>query len=552
MKRVLSFIMLVLILCTIFVSCQKKQEVFSSSPEASAATSVYMYNFNSDRVVYEKESGRSLRPGSLAQLMTAMVVMDSSDNVQKPVESTQYSFGGIEGKALPNANIHEGETYTIDELLTAILVESNYDAANLLAWHFGGGNTEVFVEMMNQKAKEIGMDATEFANAHGAFDSEKPQSTTAGDVFKMTKYFVENYPSLYNKCTMSGYNIPARTGQNEIKLRNENMLTVSNLNSDYYDQRVKNIKYSTYKGMDEPYENLVTCVEDESGMRYLVVVMHSPYLGMPAESERVRIPGEDLGVIGSDPLDAVPDDDTELSEGEDGIVVDSEPIGASVESQTVSSSSSEEASSGDEESSSATSGESNSSESTPQPFVPEPKVPYAFEDTKMLIDWAFDTFKLVKQTEADNLLKLKLSDGVDKTQIRVGLSKKPKDFLPPGEEASEVIYLCQTHPFLKGEVKKGDIVGIATPLGVVDKHENQLQPVNLIALENSTDSMAGMLVLRFFVVLLIIVVVLFIVMTIIRMRNLAKRRERRRRRREQMKNAQSGSSSQNGGNIRKI
>lgn len=538
MKKALSMVLLTLMFLTGLAGCSSKQEVFTSTPEEIAATSAYMYNFNSDTPVYEKDSGKSMRPGSLVHIMTAMVAMDNSlNNFDKEVVVTEYSFNNdVKGKALPNANIHEGEKYTVDELLNAMLVGNSYDAANILAYHFGGddgGNREAFIEMMNAKAKEIGMDSTVFANPHGGYDER--QVTTAYDMFKMARYFIEKYPTLYSKANMNGYDIEARSGQSAILLRSENLLTVSNLNSEFFDERAKNIKYSSYKGMDEPYEHLITYVEDATGMQYLVVVMRSPYLGMPPQSTRIRNP-DDSGVSGATTesnmsQSSTSSTDTSQSSGDTSSVF---PSSSSPEPESQSTSSESGTSSKNNSSS-----DSSSNQSSVQQLTIKDKTPYSFVDTKLLIDWAFNTFRIAQQTEQSNvLLKLDLL-GFEKKSIEVGLSKKPKDFLPSGEKGENISYLCQTYPYIENEIKKGDIVGSAAVLGI-DSGEESIPNINLIAMEDYKDSTFGLAILRFLLTVIILIILMFILMIVIRMRNLKKRKERRRRKREQMRASQSG------------
>ena len=552
MKKTLSLILIMLLIFTVFGGCTKTQEAYSSSPNELACQSAIMYNFNSDSFVYEKQSGQAIRPGSLVQVMTAMVVMDNTLNIGEEVESTRYSFDGIAGENLPNADIYEGEIYTVNELLIAMLLGNNFDAANLLARHVSRENPENFVAMMNTKAAEIGMDSTTFVNPHGALADA--QITTAADMLKMAKYFIENYTNLYDIANMSGYDIKARSGQNQISIRSKDLLTTSGLSSEYFDSRAKNIKYSTYDGMNESYEHLITYFEDELGMRYLIVVMRAPYLGMPAYTGTVRNPDadDDSGeIMLENPLTSQVSSMESSQMGASSEMVSAG--GSSLDTSTSMSSensSSETASNGGKSQGkdNKSSSDESSGQTSSQSFTPLDKTPYVFVDTKELIGWASDTFTLVlPPAEGDTLYQIPLTGGFKKQSISVGLAKKPKDFLPNGAKIDDVMYLCSSDPFIDKEMQKGDIVGVVKVLGVSGEDNKPLQDVNLVALEDSEDSTLGIAILRFLLLIIVFVVVAFIGMIIIRMRNLAKKKEKRRRRRERIRRAEMQNS-----NIRKI
>lgn len=533
MKKVLSFILMITLIISL-TGCSKKQEPFSSVPNELAATAAYVYNINSDKVVYEKEMGKLLRPGSLVQIMTAMVVMDNTTNIDTPVKSTQYSFKGIAGKQLPSVDIHEGETYTVRELLIAMLVGNNYDAANILAESFGGeegGEFDTFIGMMNQKAATIGMTSTKFSNPHGFYDDS--QSTTAYDMFLMAKYFISSYPALYEMVNTSSFNIPAKSGQNEIPIRNDNLLTTVGLNSEFYDDRARNIKYASYKGHDEQMEHLITYVEDAHGMQYIIVIMRSPYLNMPAVDTYIRNPNEDTGgLTGS----SIPESSQEVSADTSSSQASSSNTSSS--EQSTSSVSSSEASSDTSASSSSSSSEASSK---PKLNIQE-KNPYVFIDTQEIIRWVFDTYRIAQVNESDVLTTVNLI-GFEKQKINVGLSKKSREFLPTGEDIAKVQFLCKVYPTLDKEVKKGDVVGVATVLGITGADDAPIEDINLIALENSEDSHLGKALINFILIILGVILVTFIIMIIIRMRNIAiykkKKAEKRRRMRAQM-NANGG------------
>jgi D-alanyl-D-alanine carboxypeptidase (penicillin-binding protein 5/6) len=121
------------------------------------------YLVGADGAVLAQESSRRERPiASITKLMTALVALERarpSDVVQVTAEAA--SVGGS------TMYLRAGEQLTVAELVRGLLVPSANDAAMALALHVGGGSTARFVELMNEKARELGLTDTVFRNPHG-------------------------------------------------------------------------------------------------------------------------------------------------------------------------------------------------------------------------------------------------------------------------------------------------------------------------------------------------------------------------------------------------
>ena len=138
---------------------------------AKAAT---LYEPTTKRFIYSKNSDLRLPMASTTKIMTAIVAKENSllDETCKINEEAV----GIEGSS---AYLKEGELYTIEELLYALLLQSANDAAVAIAYHVAGGISE-FAELMNNKAADLGLSNTHFSNPHGLDDDE--HYTTASDL----------------------------------------------------------------------------------------------------------------------------------------------------------------------------------------------------------------------------------------------------------------------------------------------------------------------------------------------------------------------------------
>ena len=140
---------------------------------------------HSGRVLYEKNAHTPMRIASITKIMTAILAIESgmlNDEV-----TISYKATKTEGSSIylqPNHKIK------LEDLLYGLMLRSGNDAAVAIAEHVGGSK-EQFVTMMNQKAKEIGMKNTVFANPHGLDDHENHYSS-AYDMALLTRYAMKN------------------------------------------------------------------------------------------------------------------------------------------------------------------------------------------------------------------------------------------------------------------------------------------------------------------------------------------------------------------------
>ncbi len=150
--------------------------MFSFPCSASAQSGSFLIMDGRTLDVLEGENADQRLPmASTTKVMTALVTLDTvglSEKVSVPPEAV-----GVEGSSL---YVKAGEIYTVEELLYALLLQSANDCAAVLAWYAGGEDVKVFVEKMNQKATELGLKDTHFANPHGL--SAEGHYTTAREL----------------------------------------------------------------------------------------------------------------------------------------------------------------------------------------------------------------------------------------------------------------------------------------------------------------------------------------------------------------------------------
>lgn len=124
-----------------------------------------------DRVLFEENSNVKLYPASTTKIMTALVTLETLDELGLGIDSqviVPKEAEGVEGSSI---YLKAGERLTVEELLYGLMLQSGNDSAVALAICIGG-KEELFVEKMNQRAAEIGCTATHFTNPNGLHDED--------------------------------------------------------------------------------------------------------------------------------------------------------------------------------------------------------------------------------------------------------------------------------------------------------------------------------------------------------------------------------------------
>ena len=189
--------------------------LFSSFPcqslaVSTSADSAVLMDVDSGRVLYAHNADQKMLIASTTKLLTALVAIEEGapNQVVKVSRTAAYTEGS-------SMYLKVGETLTLEELLYGLLLCSGNDAAVAIAEAVGEGDTQRFVDLMNQKAKELGMDHSSFANPNG-LDHEDHYST-ARDMAKLARAAVEN-ETLMRIASTRQVTIGTRTMGNHNKL----------------------------------------------------------------------------------------------------------------------------------------------------------------------------------------------------------------------------------------------------------------------------------------------------------------------------------------------
>jgi len=187
------------------------------------AESAIVIDAKSGDAIFAMNSDRKVFPAGTSNIMTAMIVLEST----KLTDICTVSEAALANVSYdqPQLGMLPGETFTVEQLLYAIIMNSNNDAANTLALTVCG-TLEDFVQKMNDKAVELGMTGTHFANPTGWHDEN--HYTTAADMAKLAQYAMKN-PTFREIVLTQKYVFPA----SNMRSKEKTILSTNHLVSRY-------------------------------------------------------------------------------------------------------------------------------------------------------------------------------------------------------------------------------------------------------------------------------------------------------------------------------
>ena len=204
--------------------------VAKANPNIKARTAI-LIDYQSDKVLYELQPNHSIHPASMTKIMTTIVVFDLLTNNKISLEdkvTISEKAWRMSQAGYSSMFIMVNDEISIENLLRGIIIASGNDACVALAEGVAG-TEENFVSLMNEKAEEIGMTASNFANTSGI--NSPDNYSTVRDIALMSKYLIKNYPYYYEyfKETKFTWN---RTGGDPITQGNRNTLLYKNIGVD--------------------------------------------------------------------------------------------------------------------------------------------------------------------------------------------------------------------------------------------------------------------------------------------------------------------------------
>jgi D-alanyl-D-alanine carboxypeptidase (penicillin-binding protein 5/6) len=188
-------------------------------------------DYLSGKILFEKDADRQIFPASMTKIMTSIIAFDLLKSGELSLEDkflVSEKAWRLSQAGYSSMFIMVGDEITVENLLRGIIVSSGNDACIALAEGIAGTEEE-FAIMMTEKAREIGMENTNFSNSSGI--NAPDNLSTVRDILIMSNYLIKNYPNYYKYYKETEFTWD-RTGGDPIKQGNRNPLLYKNIGVD--------------------------------------------------------------------------------------------------------------------------------------------------------------------------------------------------------------------------------------------------------------------------------------------------------------------------------
>ncbi len=207
----------------------KREDFGNFYAQARAAVVI---DAETNTILHYQNAKKRLAIASLTKIMTAVLVMENIENLEKEVviidEDAVYEdgtkIGCPRGGFCPSTRLQVGEKISVDNLFKAMIMNSTNDAAVALAKHIAGSEEE-FAKMMNEKAREIGLEDTHFCNPSGLDDENNPGGcySSAYDFARIASYSLR-YDKIWNTMQIRSAEISSIDGKIKHQIGNTDRL----------------------------------------------------------------------------------------------------------------------------------------------------------------------------------------------------------------------------------------------------------------------------------------------------------------------------------------
>ena len=190
MKKLCLAVAVCLLLCLLPVRAQAVDMQI-------AGKSALLMDIATGTVLYEQNAHEKLAPASVTKVMTMLLIMEAIDSGKIGWDDTVTASEAAAAKGGSQIYLKVGETMTVSDMVKSIAVSSANDCACAMAEHIAGSEAG-FVEKMNQRAKELGMNDTHFVNCTGLDDdpAAKEHLTSAHDIALMSRELMKHHPDI--------------------------------------------------------------------------------------------------------------------------------------------------------------------------------------------------------------------------------------------------------------------------------------------------------------------------------------------------------------------
>lgn len=195
--RMMAAVMLIVVLAqsTAFAEETARNTTINSTAVSLETPSAILMEASTGTVLFEKNPDEMRSPASITKIMTLILIFEALEKGRIHLEDEVITSAYAKSMGGSQVFLDEGEVQTVDTLIKCITVASGNDASVAMAEYVAGSESE-FVNMMNEKAAQLGMANTHFVDCCG-LTSDSAHYTTARDVALMSRELITRYPQVY-------------------------------------------------------------------------------------------------------------------------------------------------------------------------------------------------------------------------------------------------------------------------------------------------------------------------------------------------------------------
>lgn len=272
MKKTIAILLAVLLLAASVVPAFAEEErIRTSMPDITNSRYAILYEETTDTIMYAKDTYKRNAPASMTKVMTAILVIENDPDlsgetvVSKKAVSSQYCYW-------MNDDYHllAGEKVSIKDLMYYFLIHSGNEAGTVLAEYIAG-DIDTFIQMMNDKAKELGLEHTEYHDPHGLSDYN---AITCDDMLTLCRYAMQ-YPQ-FREIVCNPYGtLPASNMHSEPYTYNNWNGVLDPQDYDEYKTGFEQDILGIKSGFTNAAGNNLSCAMRHDDLMFYSVVMHA-------------------------------------------------------------------------------------------------------------------------------------------------------------------------------------------------------------------------------------------------------------------------------------
>ena len=227
MKKRIGAILLVGMFVSMFLLNAGAVTVRADGEELITAPHGVLMEASTGTIIYEKDMNTRVKPASITKIMTLILIFDEIEKGSLHMEDEVITSAYAKSMGGSQVFLEEGEKQSVETMIKCIVIASGNDASVAMAEHIAGSE-EAFVEKMNERAKGLGMENTNFEDCCGLTESDN-HYTSAHDVALMSRELVTKYPKIldYSSIWMDTITHVTEKGTSEFGLTNTNKLVRS-------------------------------------------------------------------------------------------------------------------------------------------------------------------------------------------------------------------------------------------------------------------------------------------------------------------------------------